>query len=158
MLIALQSPRGCSTHHAMTHGLASPGRKRSSATRPARRAARDRFDIHRAIALLRAAAPNWNAPVVTLIAGQSGDPFQILISCLLSLRTRDDTTGPAARRLFQLADTPAAMLELAPQDIERAIYPVGFYRTKARTIREICRDLIQRFAAGEIAVLHPTAR
>jgi len=85
--------------------------------------------------------------VVTLIANQSADPFQVLISCLLSLRTKDETTGPAARRLFQLADTPAAMLQLQPHAIERAIYPVGFYRTKARTILQICRDLIERFQA-----------
>jgi endonuclease-3 len=101
------------------------------------------FDIHRVIAALRAAAPAWNAPVVTLIANQSDDPFQILVSCLLSLRTKDETTGPAARRLFTLAHTPAAMLKLPVGEIERAIYPVGFYRTKARTILELCRVLIE---------------
>jgi len=69
----------------------------------------------------------------------------VLIACLLSLRTQDSTTGPASARLFALADTPKAMLALSPRTIERAIYPVGFYRTKARVIREISRDLLERF-------------
>jgi endonuclease-3 len=76
---------------------------------------------------------------------QSGDPFCVLVACLLSLRTQDTTTGPAAARLFALADTPAAMLRLTPRAIERAIYPVGFYRTKARVILDVCRDLLERF-------------
>lgn len=69
----------------------------------------------------------------------------MLIACLLSLRTQDTTTGPAAARLFALADTPEAMLRLSARRIERAIYPVGFYRTKARVIRGLCRDLLERF-------------
>jgi endonuclease III len=68
----------------------------------------------------------------------------VLIACILSLRTQDTTTGPAAARLFALADTPAALLRLTPRQIERAIYPVGFYRTKARVLRGISRDLIER--------------
>jgi len=103
------------------------------------------FDIHAVIARLRAAAPTWNAPVVTLIANQTSDPFQVLISCLLSLRTKDETTGPASRRLFALATTPQAMLALTARQIEEAIYPVGFYRVKAHTIRELCRTLIERY-------------
>jgi len=61
------------------------------------------------------------------------------------LRTQDRTTGPAAARLFALADTPASMLRLTAGRIARTIYPVGFYRTKARVIRTICRDLLGRF-------------
>jgi endonuclease-3 len=79
------------------------------------------------------------------VAGESGDPFRVLIACLLSLRTQDTTTGPAAARLFALADSPAAMLKLTPRHIERAIYPVGFYRTKARVILRIAADLLARF-------------
>jgi endonuclease-3 len=103
------------------------------------------FDIHAVVARLRAAAPTWNAPVVTLIANQTSDPFRVLISCLLSLRTKDETTGPAARRLFALATTPAGMVKLRSRQIEAAIYPVGFYRTKARTILEISRTLLERY-------------
>ena len=69
----------------------------------------------------------------------------MLIACLLSLRTQDTTTGPAAARLFALAGTPQAMRKLTAARIERAIYPVGFYRTKARVIRALCRDLLERF-------------
>jgi len=94
------------------------------------------------MALLAAAAPSWNAPVVTLIANQTADPFRVLVSCLLSLRTKDETTGPAAQRLFALADTPQMLLKLTARDIERAIYPVGFYRTKARTLLELSRTLL----------------
>jgi endonuclease III len=80
------------------------------------------------------------------MASLSRDPYQVLIACLLSLRTKDETTGPAARRLFALADTPQAMLTLTLAQIERAIYPVGFYKTKAQTVREVSRVLIEQYA------------
>ena len=69
----------------------------------------------------------------------------MLVACILSLRTQDTTTGPAAARLFAVADTPATMLRLAAPRIETLIYPVGFYRTKARVILGLCRDLLERF-------------
>ena len=81
-----------------------------------------------------------------MVAEETRDPFRVLIACILSLRTQDTTTGPAAKRLFALADTPETMRRLTPARIARAIYPVGFYRTKARVIRDICRDLLARFA------------
>jgi len=90
-------------------------------------------------------APSWRATALAEVAAERDDPFRVLIACLLSLRTKDETTGPAATRLFGLADTPRAMLRLAPRQIERAIFPVGFYRTKARVILGVCRDLIERF-------------
>ena len=101
--------------------------------------------MDKALRVLRRAAPSWNAPVVTFIALQTGDPFRVLASCLLSLRTRDETTGPASQRLFALADSPAAMLKLTATQIEKAIFPVGFYRTKARTLLEISKDLLARY-------------
>ena len=72
------------------------------------------------------------------------DPFRTLVGCILSLRTRDETTYPAAERLFRLAETPGAMAGLPIARIARAIYPVGFYRTKARAIRALCRILVER--------------
>jgi endonuclease-3 len=67
------------------------------------------------------------------------------VACILSLRTQDTTTGPAAARLFAVADTPASLLRVPPREIERLIYPVGFYRTKARVLLGLCRDLLERF-------------
>ena len=102
--------------------------------------------MSRVIAQLKAEAPEWNPTALAEVADETErDPFRILIACLLSLRTKDETTGPAAERLFALARTPEAMLRLTPRRIERAIFPVGFYRTKARVIRGVCRDLLARF-------------
>jgi endonuclease III len=103
-------------------------------------------EIHAALRILRREAPKWQTPVVTLIAEASDSPFKVLISCILSLRTQDSTTAQASRRLFALADSPEAMVRLTAKKIEQAIFPVGFYRTKAKTILEICRNLIQNYS------------
>ena len=95
--------------------------------------------------MLRREAAGWNAPIVSFIAVQHRDPFRTLISCILSLRTKDATTAAASSRLFARAHTPEAMLALSLKTLERLIYPVGFYRTKARVIRGISRDLIEKF-------------
>jgi endonuclease-3 len=113
---------------------------------PARRLARlDAAAAGRALRILRREARNWNAPVLTLMAAEKHDPFLTLIGCILSLRTKDETTAVAAPRLFERARTPQAMLKLTAAEIERLIFPVGFYRTKARVIHGICRDLLERF-------------
>ena len=104
-------------------------------------------EIHQAIRILRREVPKWETPIVTVIAESSKSPFHVLISCILSLRTQDATTAQASRRLFALADTPATMLRLATKKIEKAIFPVGFYRTKAKNIRAICRTLMKRYSA-----------
>lgn len=102
--------------------------------------------IHAAIRILKRDVRQWQEPVVGIIARQSArDPFRILISCLLSLRTRDKTTSEASARLFALADTPASMRALSLRTIEEGIYPVGFYRTKAKAIHEICRRLLEAY-------------
>jgi len=101
--------------------------------------------LREAMAILLREAPTWNVPVVSLIAQESHDPYRVLISTLLSLRTLDQTTGPAAQRLFALADTPEVMLRLDQQTIERAIYPVGFYRNKAVQILALSRRLVDEF-------------
>ncbi|WP_447860730.1 endonuclease III domain-containing protein [Nitrospira calida] len=103
-------------------------------------------EIHAVLRILRKEVQRWQDPVVGVVAKESGrDPFRILISCLLSLRTKDRTTAEASARLFALAADPATMLELPRQRIERTIYPVGFYRTKAKQIHEICRRLLDRY-------------
>lgn len=100
--------------------------------------------IHAAIKILRREVRQWQEPVVGVVARESArDPFRILISCLLSLRTKDKTTSEASARLFALAYTPAGLLKLSQRKIERAIYPVGFYRTKTKAIHAICRRLLE---------------
>lgn len=101
-------------------------------------------DIHEVVRILRSDVLAWQSPAVTIVSQREGNPFKVLISCILSLRTQDQTTGPASERLFALADTPEKMAVLAPEAIESAIYPVGFYHTKARQIGEICRTLLER--------------
>ena len=101
--------------------------------------------IDEVIRRLRATAPRWRRTALAVVSAETGDPFRVLVACLLSLRTQDTTTGPAAERLFALADTPATMLRLTPGKIQRAIYPVGFYRTKARVILGLSRDLLRQF-------------
>ena len=103
------------------------------------------FDIDTVIALLEEAVVDWDTPAVTIIAQRDGDPFKVLISCLLSLRTKDSTTGQASLRLFTLADSPERMLLLDQRSIEEAIYPVGFYRNKSAQILEICRRLVEKY-------------
>lgn len=102
-------------------------------------------DIHAVIRILRREVPKWDTPIVTLMAETYESPFRVLISCILSLRTQDGTTAKASHRLFAAADSPAAMLKLTAREIERLIYPVGFYRTKARNILDICRTLIDNY-------------
>ncbi len=101
--------------------------------------------IHAAMRTLKRLVPQWQVPVVTRYRR---DPFTTLISCLLSLRTQDRTTHAASRRLFMLARTPQRMLQLFPATIRRAIYPVSFYKTKARTIHSVCRTLIERYGGA----------
>ncbi len=103
-------------------------------------------EIHAALRILRREVRQWQEPVVGVVAKESRDPYLILIACVLSLRTKDRTTTEASRRLFGLADDPASMLCLPVRRIERAIYPVGFYRTKAKQIKEISRRLLADYA------------
>lgn len=97
------------------------------------------------MALLEDAVLAWDTPAVTIISQRDGDPFKVLISCILSLRTKDTITGAASNRLFSLADTPEKMRHLDLQQIEESIYPVGFYRNKAVQIKEICRQLVEKY-------------
>ncbi|OGX12953.1 MAG: endonuclease III [Nitrospirae bacterium RIFCSPLOWO2_12_FULL_63_8] len=102
-------------------------------------------EIHPAIRILRKEILQWQEPILGVVAKESRDPFRVLIACVLSLRTKDKTTADASRRLFALAHTPRAMLKLPLRRIEKAIYPVGFYRNKARQIKDICRRLLSDY-------------
>jgi endonuclease-3 len=105
----------------------------------------EHFDIEAAMPLLERAVAAWETPAVTIVAQRDGDPFKVLVSCILSLRTKDTTTGPASLRLFALAATAEQMMRLTAAEIETAIFPVGFYHTKARQIREIAQLLVERY-------------
>ena len=99
--------------------------------------------ITAALRIVKREIRQWEEPVLGVVARESNrDPFRILISCLLSLRTKDKATREASARLFELAHHPVTMLTLPLRKIERAIYPVGFYRTKAKSIHTICRRLL----------------
>ena len=97
------------------------------------------------ISKLKEASRAWITPSVSYVAIKTNDPFRILISTLLSLRTKDATTIEASKRLFALAQDPHSMQILKPKQIEKAIYPVGFYRTKARRIIGICKTLLENY-------------
>jgi len=73
------------------------------------------------------------------------DPFQVLISCILSLRTQDKTTEEASRRLFRMARTPETLAQIPVAEIQKAIYPVGFYRVKAKQIREMSEEIVKKY-------------
>ena len=101
--------------------------------------------IHAAVKIIKKTIQQWEEPAVGVVARKSHDPFCILIACLLSLRTKDETTAEASYRLFKLADNPNRMLKLPLNQVEKAIYPVGFYKTKARQIHAICQTLLKDF-------------
>lgn len=99
------------------------------------------------IQILQEKLMGFPSPASELIVKKfTRDPFLILIGCILSLRTRDTTSEPAACRLFEHAVTPEAMLTLDISFIEKLIYPVGFYRRKAAQTHEICKQLISNFS------------
>lgn len=102
-------------------------------------------DIDRFVAAIEANYRQWNPPIITFIANRGATPFEVLVSTLLSLRTKDEVTSVAAQRLLNVARTPEAMVNLAPAAIERLIYPVGFYPTKARRLLAISRILLDRY-------------
>src|SRR3990167_8867761 len=102
-------------------------------------------NLDKIISLLKKEVEKFDIPIATKIGDKIRDPFRVLISCILSLRTKDTTTGPACERLFKLATTPQKMLKLPNKKIEKAIFPVGFYPTKARYIKATCRKLIEDY-------------
>lgn len=97
------------------------------------------------VRILRQETKQLKTPSVTLVGKKWGSPFSVLISCILSLRTKDAVTLSASEKLFRVASNPQQMTRLSRQEIQEIIYPVGFYKTKALRIEEICRDLIDRF-------------
>src|SRR5262249_28883359 len=117
--------------------------------------------IHDIIRILRKEVRHWPVPA---IGHYVETPFSVLISCILSLRTQDKTTNAASERLFSIANTPEKMLATPVGIIQRAIYPVSFYRVKAKTIHTICEQILTRFSGqvparlDELLDLHGVGR
>lgn len=82
-----------------------------------------------------------NYDIDFFVKENKADPYRILISCVLSLRTKDEVTFPATRRLFDKVKNMDGLLALSYEEIEKLIYPVGFYKTKAKTIYKITEQL-----------------
>ncbi len=105
-------------------------------------------EIHKVVPILNRQVQGLDVPWLENMVNQdrtNRDPFKVLISCILSLRTQDKTTGEASRRLFKLAPDIKSLSRLPVKKIEKVIYPVGFYRVKAETIKELSNTLIKKY-------------
>ena len=102
-------------------------------------------EIHTIVVLLEEECRKWPTPSVTVVAEQHRTAFHVLISCIISLRTKDAVTAAASKRLFDVASNPEAMAALSPEQIGALIYPAGFYRNKAVQIHELCKRLLDEF-------------
>lgn len=102
-------------------------------------------DIHRIVAILRKEVQRFAVPIVTEISRRNRNPFSVLISTVLSSRTKDEVTRDAATRLIGQAPTPTDLLKLSENEIAKLIYPVGFYKTKARRLKDLCLQLLEEY-------------
>ena len=102
-------------------------------------------DIHKVVETLREAAGALRVPIVTEISQRKRSPFEVLIATILSLRTKDEVTRAASNRLFELVSSPMDLLALEESQIAALIFPVGFYKTKAKTLINICDRLINDY-------------
>ncbi len=105
----------------------------------------NRSDIPRVIEILKEHYERWSAPVVTLVAQHTHDPFKVLICALLSTRTRDETTAKVCEKFFKKVKSPEDIIQLPLKELEELIYPVGFYRNKAKHLKKLAEVLIRDF-------------
>jgi endonuclease-3 len=103
------------------------------------------FPIGDVIDTLRRTMPQFPQPLIDGMGDDDQTPFRVLIATILSLRTKDTLTAVVAPRLFAVADTPQTMLALSEEELAQLIYPVGFYRNKAKAIQQICVLLLDQF-------------
>jgi len=100
--------------------------------------------LNKVLRALKREIQKYKVPAVGVVAERAVDrPFETLVSTILSLRTKDTVTGAASRRLLARASTPEALGSLSAEEIEKLIYPVGFYHTKAKHLRETCKSLLK---------------
>jgi endonuclease III len=105
---------------------------------------REEFPIAQVLAKVKKAVRDFRTPSVTVI-GRKNDPFAVLVSCIISLRTRDEVTEAASVRLYKLAHNPAELLKLSNAKIEKAIYPAAFFRNKSQSLKELCKVLVDDY-------------
>lgn len=99
-------------------------------------------EISEVLSIIRNKIKDFKPPVV---GAMTRDPFKVLISTIISLRTKDAVTEAASKRLFSLADTPEKMMTLSPEEIEKAIYPTGFYKRKSINILELSKIILDQY-------------
>ena len=102
-------------------------------------------NIDKIIKLLKKEAKDFENLVVSKIGEIKKDPFKVLISCILSLRTQDKTTGPVSLKLFEIADTPQKLAKMPLGKIQKIIKPVNYYITKSKRIKEIARTIEKKY-------------
>ena len=103
-----------------------------------------REDLDEVVGILREAYKEFREPVVTEVA-KDKDPYKVLISTVLSLRTKDETTKEASLRLFERAPDIFKLKELSEEEIKKLIYPVGFYKTKAKNLKKIAKIIVDKY-------------
>jgi endonuclease-3 len=101
--------------------------------------------LRRVVSAVRRAVRGGPIPSVTEISRLTRSPFRILVSTVISARTKDEVTSAAAKRLFARASSPQSMAALGEEEISALIYPAGFYRTKAKALRALSTKLIREF-------------
>lgn len=103
-------------------------------------------DINIVLRVVKKSIQKWPVPFMERLAAETrSHSFKILIACILSLRTRDETAAQASERLFVISDSPVSMADLDLNKIEKTIFPVGFYRTKAKQIRAMSKQICEEF-------------
>lgn len=111
----------------------------------AKRPARKKLNIDRFVETIAENYLSWNPPIITLVANKGATPFEVLVSTILSLRTKDEVTSEATVRLFEVARTPHEILATDVEEIKKRIYPVGFYPTKAKNLHKISRIILDEY-------------
>ncbi len=103
------------------------------------------MDISKIYKILEKQFKSYPTPVVDLIEAQTKDPFKILVTTMLSARTKDQITSEVAHRLFEIINKPEDINKFSVKELEKMIYPVGFYRNKARYLKELPKVIKMKF-------------
>ena len=101
--------------------------------------------IHHVMTVIEQECQQWETPSVTVVSEKYSSAFHVLVSCIISLRTKDAVTATASARLFERAGSPQELIRLTIPEIAGLIYPAGFYRTKAEQIYTICKQLLAEY-------------